>query len=97
MLIDSMARDPSYSPFSGPAHMQPSIAAEILWTLYRDGETRTAKLRQQEGGGGSDLQLFANGGFFVSRRFPDPALALEEATRWRRKYEAEGWRSSSQA
>jgi hypothetical protein len=39
----------------------------------------------------------ANGGFFVSRRFPDRGLAVEEAGRWRRKYEAEGWPISLQA
>jgi hypothetical protein len=80
-----MARDPSYSPFCGHASVQPSTPAEILWTLLKDGETRSAELRSEDGAGGSDLLLFANGGFFVSRRFPDTDLALAKATKWRRK------------
>jgi len=88
-----VSRDPTYSPFVG-AKPEQRTPTEILWTLSKNGETRTAKLRLADGAGGSDLQLFANGGFFVSRRFPNSRLALEGAMRWRMKYEAAGWRIS---
>jgi hypothetical protein len=91
-----MNRDPSYSPFAGPRPVQQAARAETLWTLLKERETRSATLRQEDGAGGVDLQLFANGGFFVSRRFSHLELALDEAARWQRKYEAEGWRISFQ-
>jgi hypothetical protein len=72
----------------------PCAPVEVLWTLFKKGESRTAKIRHEDGVGGTDLQLFANGGFFVSRRFPHSALAREEGLRWRVKYEAAGWRIS---
>jgi hypothetical protein len=83
----------SYDPFQ-PATPQQSRPAELLWTLRKGTDRKTAELRTH--GGGVELQFSHNGVWYYGRRHEVRALALDEAAAARREFEADGWTEQSE-
>jgi len=71
-----------------PAERQPT-PGELLWTLRKGTQTKTAELRTHAGG--VELQLSRNGEWYYGRRHERRAFALEDAAAARRQLEQDGW------
>ena len=74
--------------------MRAVTSCGVVWTLHRDGHTRSAEIREVAAGG-LELRLMRDGTLTVWHLFRDGADLLNAAAIERFALEALGWRESS--